>query len=180
LKVQKHAYICSVKLEEAKQKFIQSWGTLGSQWGINRTMSQIHSLLLISPKALTTEEIMEDLNISRGNANMNLRALMDWGLVTKELKPGDRKEYFFSGNDIWEVARKVIAERRKREIEPILEVLNQLNKEEITGEDKEALERFKKTMEEMNSFTTKANSIVDKFIKSDEHWFYKTLMSLIK
>ena len=73
-----------MNLEEAKNKFIQSWGTLGSQWGINRTMSQIHALLLVSAEPLSAEDVMEQLNISRGNANMNLRALMDWGLVTKE------------------------------------------------------------------------------------------------
>ncbi|MCB0624548.1 MAG: transcriptional regulator, partial [Saprospiraceae bacterium] len=79
-------------LREGKEKFIQSWGALGSSWGVNRTMAQIHALLLISPEALSADEIMEDLMVSRGNANMNLRALIDWGLVYKELKPGERKE----------------------------------------------------------------------------------------
>ena len=86
-----------MELEEAKAKFIQAWGTLGSSWGINRTMSQIHALLIVSVDPLTTEEIMDQLKISRGNANMNVRALMDWGLITKELVPGERKEYFQAG-----------------------------------------------------------------------------------
>jgi DNA-binding transcriptional regulator GbsR (MarR family) len=167
-------------LDEAKLKFINSWGTLGSQWGINRTMSQIHALLLVTSKPLSAEEIMEQLGISRGNANMNLHALMDWGLVSKEFKPGERKEYFSAGKDMWETARKITYERRKREIEPILQVVNELNKEPITGENNEEIETFKKTIEDLNKFTTKANSIVDKFIKSDENWFYKTLMSILK
>src|SRR5688572_25697866 len=124
-------------LQEARKKFIDTWGTLGSQWGINRTMSQIHALLMVSAESLSTEDIMQELNISRGNANMNLRALMDWGLVAKEHKRGDRKEYFSAGKDVWEIARKITAERRKREIAPVLQIMDQLKKETITGEDKE-------------------------------------------
>ncbi|MCW3119892.1 MAG: transcriptional regulator [Chitinophagaceae bacterium] len=166
-------------LEEAKKKFIHSWGTLGSQWGINRTMSQIHALLLVSAQPLSTEGIMQDLNISRGNANMNLRALMDWGLISKEHKPGDRKEYFAAGKDIWETARKITAERRKREIEPVLQVLDQLKKESITGGNKEDIMAFQATIQGLDDFTGKANDIVGKFIKSDSNWFYKTLMKLL-
>ena len=169
-----------MNLDEAKLKFINSWGTLGSQWGINRTMSQIHALLLVSSKALSAEEIMEQLGISRGNTNMNLHALMDWGLVSKEFKPGERKEFFSAGKDMWETARKITYERKKREIEPILQVVNELNKETITGDNNEEIETFKKTIEDLNKFTIKANSIVEKFIKSDENWFYKTLMSILK
>lgn len=168
-----------MNLTEAKQKFINAWGTLGSQWGINRTMSQIHALLLVSAKPLSTEDIMEALNVSRGNANMNLRALMDWGLVYKEHKPGDRKEYFVAGKDIWETARKITAERRKREIEPILTVLGQLRKETITGDDKEEVKNFNHTIQGIDDFTRKTDDLANKFIRSDSNWFYKTLMKLI-
>ena len=65
--------------QEGKDKFLQAWGTLGTSWGINRTMAQIHALMMISPRALSADEVMEELQISRGNANMNIRALMDWG-----------------------------------------------------------------------------------------------------
>ena len=70
-----------MELPEAKERFIQAWGGFGSQWGINRSMAQVHALLLVSPDPLSTEDVMEQLNISRGNANMNLRALIDWNLV---------------------------------------------------------------------------------------------------
>ena len=83
-----------MKLQEAKAEFVQSWGILGSQWGINRTMAQIHALLLVAADPLTTEEIMQQLSISRGNTNMNVRELMDWNLVQKVIVPGERKEYF--------------------------------------------------------------------------------------
>jgi DNA-binding transcriptional regulator GbsR (MarR family) len=99
-----------MELAEAKQKFIEAWGKLGSEWGINRTMAQVHALLLMSPEALTTEEVMEQLSISRGNANMTLRDLISWGLVEKQHKPGERKEYFFAEKDAWTIARQVAEE----------------------------------------------------------------------
>ena len=103
-----------MNLAEGKEKFIQSWGALGSNWGINRTMAQIHALLLIAPQALSADEIMEELKISRGNANMNLRALIDWRLVYRELKTGERKEYFVAEKDMWEVVKNIIVQRKKK------------------------------------------------------------------
>jgi hypothetical protein len=100
-----------MQYEEGKRQFIQTWGKLGGEWGINRTMAQVHALLLISPRPLSTEQVMEELSISRGNANMNLRDLLDWNLVHKELVPGDRKEYFVAEKDIWEVAKRIARER---------------------------------------------------------------------
>lgn len=169
-----------MELSEAKSKFVESWGTLGSQWGINRTMSQVHALLLVSSKALSTEEIMEQLQISRGNANMNIRSLMDWGIVSKELKPGDRKEYFKAGKDIWETARKIASERRKRELEPLVSLLSELNKEEIHSDNKQELASFNENISNLNDFAHKANDIVNTFIKSDVNWFYKVLLKLVK
>ena len=116
-----------MELDEGKEKFIQAWGTLGSKWGINRTMAQVQALLLISAEPLSAEEIMAGLNISRGNTNMNLRALMDWGVVFKELKPGERKEFFVAEKDVWSIAKQVVIERRKRELEPVLKVLKEIH-----------------------------------------------------
>ncbi len=115
-----------MNLNEAKQQFIQSWGVLGSSWGINRTMAQIHALLLIAPEALNADEIMEALQISRGNANMNIRELINWGIVEKVLKPGDRKEYFSAEKDIWKVAMRIMKERKKRELDPMITVIEQI------------------------------------------------------
>lgn len=166
-----------MKYEEAKAQFIQTWGTLGTSWGINRTMSQIHALLIISREPMSTEEVMEELKISRGNANMNIRALMEWGLVKKQLIPGERKEFFSAGKDIWEVARQIAKERRRREIEPVLEALDQLK--DVEGKDEDTQE-FKRMMGELEDFTSKADTALAKFIKSDENWFYKTLLTLVK
>ena len=107
-------------LEEAKNRFIHSWGEMGPQWGINRTMAQLHALLMISEKPLSTDDVMAELGISRGNANMNLRSLADWGLVRRTYVKGDRKEYFQSDKDVWNMFCRVARERKKREIEPVL------------------------------------------------------------
>ena len=166
-----------MELEEAKKKFVHSWGVLGSNWGINRTMAQVHALLLISNEPISTEDIMEQLQISRGNANMNLRALMDWGIVSKEFKQGERREYFVGDKDIWAVARQIIRERRKKEIEPLLKVLGEAK--EVKGRDKETQE-FKELVKDIQDFTGKMDNLADKFIRSDEHWFYKTVLNMMK
>ena len=112
-----------MKLDEAREELIQAWGNLGYSWGLNKTMAQIHALLMVSPRALSTEDIMSGLSISRGNANMNIRALLDWGIISRISVPGERKEYFKSEKDIWALARQVARERRKRELEPIIKIM---------------------------------------------------------
>ncbi len=163
-----------MKSSEAKKEFIEAWGNLGSSWGTNRTMSSIHALLMSSPEPLSTEEIMEALKISRGNANMNIRALIDWGLVRKRHIAGERKEYFEAGKDIWEIAKQISAERRKREINPVIDLLARLEKEE-DGSDPE----FSKLLKEMHNFTAQMSGFLDKFNRSDRNWFSRTLLKLL-
>lgn len=167
-----------MKLTEAKNKFIQAWGTLGSEWGINRTMAQIHALLLISPEALSAEDIMEQLSISRGNANMNLRSLMDWGIVYKELVQGERREFFVAEKDILKVARQITKERRKRELEPVLKLFTELN--ELEGGSKTEIDEFKKVTSDIKDLTLRVDDLLEKFSKSDENWFYKILVQMMK
>jgi DNA-binding transcriptional regulator GbsR (MarR family) len=161
---------------DAKQKFIQAWGTLGSNWGINKAMAQIHALLLISTEPLSTEEIMDELQMSRGNVNMNIRALIDWGIVRREHKVGERKEFFSTGKDVWELAKQVSKERRRREVEPILNVLAEV--QNVTGENKKEVAEFKKVAKELFDFSYKVDGMIEKFTKSDQTWFYKLLMKL--
>jgi DNA-binding transcriptional regulator GbsR (MarR family) len=163
--------------EEGKEKFIQSWGAFGSSWGVNRTMAQIHALLLIAPEALSAEEIMEELQISRGNANMNIRALIDWGLVYKELKAGERKEYFVAEKDMWEVVKNIIIQRKKKELEPMLRVLDELSS--VEGQGEEAVE-FSKIVKDIKLFSTKADSTLDSLTKADSNWFMSTFMKMIR
>ena len=116
-----------MNFSEAKNEFIQTWGVLGTNWGINKAMAQIHALLLATEQPLTTDEIMKQLLVSRSNANLNIRALLDWGLVFKKHIAGDRKEYFVADKDIWNVAIKIMNERRKREVVPIVNELKQIS-----------------------------------------------------
>jgi len=168
-----------MELTEAKEKFIEAWGKLGSEWGINRTMAQIHALLLISPEALTTEDIMEELNISRGNANMTLRDLIDWGLIEKQHKAGERKEYFFADKDTWSIARQVAKERRKRELDPVIKILDELTK--VKGDSKDpSYKTFNKSVTDINKLAKNVDKTLDTMLKADENWFWGSIFKLFK
>ncbi len=168
--------ITSVNFQEAKETLIEAWGTLGSSWGINKAMAKIHILLLISPEPLSTEDVMEELNISRGNANLNIRALIDWGLVHKKLVPGERKEYFYPIKDMWELMRIVATERRKREIQPVTKVLEEVSKIQAGGDPKK--EEFLKAVEGMKGLVDNCNMAVDQLVKVQKNRFLKALLSL--
>lgn len=168
-----------MKLSEAKAQFISSWGAFGTHWGINRTMAQIHALLLISPDPITQDDIMEQLNISRGNVNMNTRDLVDWGLVDRVLIPGERKEFFSAEKDIWKVATQIIKERKKRELDPMLKLLGQLEK--IDGDKKEKnVKQFVDTVSGIRKFGNQADKMLDVMIRADESWFLGSLLKFFK
>lgn len=108
------------RLTEAQDRFIATWGQMGSTWGISRTMAEVHALLYIGGEPLCTDDVMERLEISRGNASMSLRALVDWGIIERIHKRGDRKEYYQAEQDPWFILRAVVTERMKREVHPVL------------------------------------------------------------
>src|ERR1700712_443447 len=166
-------------LAEGKLKFIEAWGKLGSEWGINRTMAQVHALLLISPGALTTEEIMEQLSISRGNANMTLRDLMSWGLIEKQHRAGERKEYFFAEKDTWNIARQVAKERRKRELDPVIKILDELSKVEGDKNDP-AYKTFNKSITDINKLAKNVDKTLETMLKADESWFWGSILKIFK
>lgn len=168
-----------MELAEAKKKFIETWGKLGSEWGINRTMAQVHALLLISPEALTTEDIMETLDISRGNANMNLRELIGWGLIEKQHRAGERKEYFFADKDTWNIARQVAKGRRKRELDPALKVLNELTQVEGDLNDPE-FATFNKSVTDMSKLAKNVDKTLDTMLKAEENWFWGSIFKIFK
>lgn len=168
-----------MKLAEAKQQFIASWGAFGTQWGINRTMAQIHALLLISPDPLSADDIMEQLDISRGNGNMNIRELINWGLVERILLPGERKEFFTAEKDIWRVARQIVKERKKRELEPMIKMIDQLSEVEGDKKDRE-VKTFTDTMLNIKKFGQQADKTLDVMIRADENWFLNSLVKIFK
>ncbi|MCK6625460.1 MAG: GbsR/MarR family transcriptional regulator [Anaerolineae bacterium] len=113
------------ELNEIKEKFILHWGEMGSLWGINRTMAQVHALLFISPEPLCANDIMAELQISRGNVSMALRELIAWGIVNRVHIKGERREFYTTEKDVWTMFRIIARERKKREVDPTIEVLRE-------------------------------------------------------
>ena len=166
-----------MSISTAKKQFVQSWGEMGACWGINKTMAQIHALLIASEKPLSTDSVMEELQISRGNANMNLRELINWGLIRRTSIPGDRKEYFFSETDVWKMFCTIARERKKREIEPVIRSLTECM--EMVKEDKRSRE-FREKLGELLKFVKTADSVLGKIASSDKERIVGVLMKLMK
>ncbi len=154
-------------LKVARDEFIGSWGAMGSAWGINRTMAQIHALLMVSARPLTTDEVMAELQISRGNANTNLRELVGWGLIRTLIVKGERKEYFEAEKDVWRIFCIVTRERKRREIEPILDMLGRMRDDSRSMKGGEAQE-FHKMMKGLQDFVSLADNVMEKIARSEE------------
>ncbi len=151
-------------LERSRALFIRRWGEMGGYWGINRTMAELHALLYTSAEPLCTDDVMAQLQISRGNASMNLRQLVDWGLITRIHKKGDRKEYFACETDVWEMFENIARERKRREVEPIVETIGRCRDMVATehnapdGEEAEAVRVYLARLDAMRDFL---NGVVD-------------------
>lgn len=149
------------KLQQAREEFVTQWGALGSQWGINRTMAQIHALLMTAPAPLCTDDVMEQLGVSRGNAHTNLKELVAWGLVRPVVKKGERREFFEAEKDVWQIFTTVARERKRREIEPALGLLAkcaEASKDDKTAEGK----AFYEQMRQLEEFIGFASKVADK------------------
>lgn len=160
-------------LREAQDRFVSAWGQMGAAWGISRTMAEVHALLYITAAPLNTDDIMERLQISRGNASMSLRALLDWGIVQRAHKRGDRKEYFEAEQDVWALFRAIVRERIKREIDPLLASLFEIR--DLTGgeavrkggtsaEDKKEIVEHNKRLDSMLSFLQTMEKLSQRFV----------------
>ena len=114
-----------MKLSPVQQKFVLHWGEMGTRWGINRTVAQIHALLYISPKPLDAEEIAETLDVARSNVSTSLKELQSWRIVKLVHVLGDKRDHFESMKDVWEMFRIVLDERKRREIDPTLALLEE-------------------------------------------------------
>lgn len=114
-------------LREAQDRFIASWGRMGSVWGISRTMAEVHALLYITGSPLCTDDIMARLGVSRGNVSMSVRSLLEWGVIEKVRLAGDRKEYYSAEQDVWSMMRAIARERIKREVDPLLDALDEIS-----------------------------------------------------
>src|SRR5437763_1731285 len=157
------------QLRTAQDLFIRRWGEMGATWGINRTMAEIHALAYITGLPLCTDDVMERLNISRGNASMSLRALCDWGIIRRLHKRGERREYFESLTDVWEMFSIIAAERKRREMDPVLETIRQCQQmldESSIGKaaKQEAVQITRQRLEGMEEFMRLTNKVFQQFI----------------
>ena len=157
------------KLKQARDEFVAQWGALGTQWGINRTMAQIHALLMTAPLAMTTDEVMEDLEISRGNAHTNLKELVAWGLVKAVVKKGERRDFFEAEKDVWQIFTIVARERKRREIEPALAILTKCAEDSRGIKTPEGI-AFHGQMRALEDFVGFASKMSDR-ISSMKHGF---------
>jgi len=154
-------------LDRSKALFIRRWGEMGGYWGINRTMAELHALLYISAEPLCTDDIMAALQISRGNTSMNLRQLVDWGLIVRVHKKGDRKEYFAAETDVWEMFQTIVRERRRREVEPIIETIQRCRTmvadrmAEMSPEEQREADVYQQRLATMDEFLSGVNSLLN-------------------
>lgn len=149
----------------AANLFIRRWGEMGASWGISRTMAEIHALLYLSGEPLCTDDVMAQLEVSRGNASMNLRQLVNWGLISRVHRRGDRKEYFEAERDVWAMFETITRERRRREVEPIVETIERccgmIEKERGTlpTEERRHAELYEARFHEMLEFFALINRV---------------------
>lgn len=154
---------------EARERFVAAWGQMGSVWGISRTMAEVHALLYITGEALCTDDIMERIGISRGNASMSLRALLEWGVISRTHKRGDRKEYFEADLDIWSMFRSIVRERLKREIEPLVAQLYEvramtLDERSSHSDDPAVLKNHNERVDDMLEFFATVEKLGQRFV----------------
>ncbi len=168
-------YICTMRLEDAKMEFIHSWGVVGSAWGIPRSMAQIHALLLTNENGLSAEDVMEQIQLSRGNVNTNLRELINWGLIAKQNKLGERKEFFRANHDVHHIAQSILTERKKREFIPIQDLLRKLKDADIKG-PKDEVKHFEKLVAEFEDFISHLDQLSNLMTKMNENRFFKKMI----
>ncbi len=141
--------------EKARNMLVRRWSEMSGYWGVSRTMAEIHALLFVSPAALCTDDIMDQLKISRGNTSMNVRALVDWGLIRRVHKLGDRKEYFEADTDVWRMFETILRERSRREVEPIVETIDhccELFASDESAHDPEEQAEIQKRLDDLRGF----------------------------
>ena len=165
-------------LRDARDEFVSQWGVIGNAWGINRTMAQIHALLITAAAALSTDEVMAELKISRGNAHSNLRDLVSWGLVRSVVRKGQRKEFFEAEKNVWKMFCIIIRERRRRELRPALGVLKECSARTKGLRGAEAA-AFNRQIKALSDFLELADGVITKVSQSEQSkmvpWAFKFL-----
>lgn len=167
-----------MRLDEGKRKFIDSWGELGINWGVCKSMGQIQGLLLVTKDPLCSEQIMDELQMSRGCVNVNIRALLDWELAHKRFVQGDRKEYFVAEKDAVKMLQSVVRMRKRKELDPMLKILDQIS---TTLEPKcDDSKEFLRVVKDLNHFSKRAESVLSNMSTVEESWLFGTFMKQMR
>ncbi|UCC29444.1 MAG: hypothetical protein JSU86_14725 [Phycisphaerales bacterium] len=159
-------------VEAAKSLFIRRWGEMAASWGISRTMAEIHALLYLASEPLCTDDVMEQLAVSRGSASMNLRELVNWGLIRRIHRRGDRKEYFDAERDVWQMFDTIVRERRRREVQPIVETIERCltmigeEKGGLRGQTRKDAAAYKKRFTDILDFCEIMNTLFNLMSKT--------------
>jgi DNA-binding transcriptional regulator GbsR (MarR family) len=158
-------------LDRVEQEFIDLWRGMSGLWGISPTMAQIHGLLFITGEVLSMDDIMARLQISRGNVSMNLARLLEWGLVRRVHRRGDRREYYEALGDVWEMFTLVAAQRKRREIDPMLNTLRQCGEQlsaETLGEQSQdgPVSERRRRVDDLLAFLTLVDGLAQRFFES--------------
>lgn len=174
------------QLRTSQDLFIRRWGEMGQTWGINRTMGEIHALLYITAQPQCTDDVMERLNISRGNASMSLRSLCDWGIIRRLHKRGERREYFESLSDVWEIFSIIATERKRREMDPVLETIKQCQQMLDAGSigkaaaSQETVRLTRQRLAGMEEFMAVTNKIFQQFVGNSQTGLSRIVRVLLK
>jgi DNA-binding transcriptional regulator GbsR (MarR family) len=174
------------QLRTSQDLFIRRWGEMGATWGINRTMAEIHALLYITAQPLCTDDVMERLHISRGNASMSLRSLCDWGIIRRLHKRGERREYFESLHDVWEIFSIIATERKRREMDPVLETIKQcqtmLDASSIgkAAANQETVKLTRQRLGDMEEFMAVTNKVFQQFVGNAKSGLSRVVRVLLK
>ena len=160
-------------VDAVERDFVELWGSMSSLWGVNPTMARIHGVLFITGRQMTADDIMARLTISRGNVSMNIAKLLEWGLVRRVHQPGDRREYYASLGDVWDMFTTVAAQRKRREIDPMLNTLrrckDQLSSESLgAAAGQEEVQRRARRINDLLKFLTLMDSLSQRFFESQK------------
>lgn len=172
--------------ESARSLFIRRWGEMAANWGIGRTMAEIHALLYLATEPLCTDDLMDRLAVSRGSASTNLRDLVNWGLIHRIHRRGDRKEYFEAERDVWQMFETIVRERRRREVQPIVETIERCHtmidegKAGLRGGAREEAEAYKKRFTDILEFCETINTLFNLMTKAGRGGLRPIAMALGK
>jgi DNA-binding transcriptional regulator GbsR (MarR family) len=166
-----------MEFSECKAEFIETWGKLAVNWGENRTMGIIHALLLISCEPLCSDQIMEELDVSRGSVNNTIHRLIELALIHKQDIEGERKDYYVAEKNMWKVMKSVVQERKKKELDPMIQTLEKLSSLQPSCSKSE---EFHNTVKEIQDFSLRADRILDTFTGTEMNWLMRSMTGLGK